>query len=59
MIAKCFKAAFQPTIGIVQRFEASWIARYTSFNAESALGYCFRFLEPPLTPGRHFGIEPP
>ena len=43
MIAKWFKAAFQPTIGIVHRFDASWIARYTSFRADSAFGYCLRF----------------
>jgi hypothetical protein len=42
-IAKRFNAAFQPTIGIVQRFDASWIARYTNFNADSPLGYCLRF----------------
>jgi RNA polymerase sigma factor (sigma-70 family) len=42
-MAKWFRAAFQPTIGIVHRCDASWIARYTSFNADSALGYCWRF----------------
>ena len=41
-MAKWFSAAFQPTIGIVHFFDASWIARYTSFNAVSALGYCLR-----------------
>ena len=42
-MAKWFRAAFQPTIGIVHFFDASWIARYTSFNADSAFGYCLRF----------------
>ena len=42
-MAKWFNAAFQPTIGIVHFFDASWIARYTSFNADSAFGYCLRF----------------
>src|SRR6266704_2845664 len=41
-IANWFKAAFQPLIGIVQRFDASWIARYTSLIADAALGYCLR-----------------
>ncbi|HEX5272436.1 MAG TPA: hypothetical protein VFW33_18190 [Gemmataceae bacterium] len=41
-IAKWFRAAFRPTIGIVHRRDASWIARYTHFNADSALGYCLR-----------------
>jgi hypothetical protein len=42
-MAKWFKAAFHPLIGIVQRFDALWIARDTSFNADSAFGYCLRF----------------
>ena len=42
-MAKWFSAAFQPTIGIVHFFDASWIASYTSFNALSALGHCLRF----------------
>ena len=42
-MAKWLSAAFHPTIGIVHFFDASWIARYTSYNALSALGYCFRF----------------
>src|SRR6266446_354828 len=41
-MAKWFRAAFQPRIGIVHRFDASWIARYTSFKADSAFGYCLR-----------------
>src|SRR5260370_39833359 len=36
-MAKWFKAAFQPLIGIVQRCDASWIARYISLIAEAAL----------------------
>ena len=42
-IAKWFKAAFHPQIGSVQRFEASWMAKYTSLMADSALGYCLPF----------------
>ena len=41
-MAKWLRAAFQPLIGIVQCLDASWIARYTSFKADSALGYCLR-----------------
>lgn len=42
-MARWLSAAFQPTMGMVHFFDASWIARYTSFNALSPLGYCFRF----------------
>ena len=38
-----FKAAFQPLIGIVHFFDASWIAKYTNVSADSEFGYCFRF----------------
>jgi hypothetical protein len=43
LIAKWFSASFQPLIGIVHFFDASWIAKYTSFKADSPFGYCFRF----------------
>ena len=41
-MAKWFSACFQPRIGIVHLFDASWIAMYTIFKADSALGYCLR-----------------
>ena len=43
MMAKWFNACLQFRIGIVHFLDASWIARYTSFCADSSLGYCLRF----------------
>ena len=37
-----FKAAFQFRIGLVQRLEAAWIARYTTFSADSSCGNILR-----------------
>ena len=39
-----FSAAFQSRIGIVQRSDACWIARYTTLSADASLGNVLRFL---------------
>ena len=38
-----FRAALHSRMGRVQSLDASWIAKYISFNADSALTYCLRF----------------
>ena len=43
MIAKWFNAPFHPPIGIVHFLDAAWIALDTNGNADSPLGYGFRF----------------
>ena len=39
-----FRANFQFLIGIVHFFDASWVAKKTTFLAESSVGNSLRFL---------------
>jgi hypothetical protein len=39
-----FRVAFQDLIGILYFFDASWIAKQTSFNTDSTFMYCLQFL---------------
>ncbi len=41
-MAKWFNAAFQPLIGSVHFFDASWMASQTILIALSPFGYCLR-----------------
>lgn len=43
-IINLFNAIFQFRIGMVHFLDAAWIARYTTFFAESSVGNSLRFL---------------
>jgi hypothetical protein len=43
-ITHLFRVAFQDLIGILYFFDASWIAKQTSFNTDSTFMYCLQFL---------------